>query len=56
MIEYLRAVPEGESVSNSLESYIDDKGMGIDKSQIETAARIFIENKALDNVAIKEKC
>ena len=55
MIEYLRAVPEGESITQALEVYVSEKNQDIYKNEIEIAARIFIENKELDNEAIKEK-
>lgn len=55
MITALRAVPEGTSVSNEIDKYINDSGFDINQSEIDMITETYIENKDLEDDALLQK-
>lgn len=55
MLTTLRQIPEGTSVSNTIENYVQGLGNDINQSEIDKVAETFLENKDLDDEALLSK-
>ncbi|MBN2794978.1 MAG: hypothetical protein JXR88_06205 [Clostridia bacterium] len=55
LLEVLRTIPEGESVTSGIKAYTRDKGFEIKQSEIDAVAEVYIENKDLDDEALLGK-
>lgn len=52
MVEMLKAIPEGESVTAGIKAYTAQEGFDIKQSEIDAVAEIYLENKDLENDAL----
>lgn len=55
LIRVVKEVPEGESISKAVSSFVEESDFNISKADIDAATQLFIENKALEAEALKNK-
>ncbi len=55
MITALREIPEGESVSNNFDMFLEEKNLSIHQADVDKVTELYLENKELDDQMLKEK-
>lgn len=55
MITALRMIPEGESVSNNFDVFLEEKNLSIHQADVDKVTELYLENKELDDQMLKEK-
>ncbi|MCH4886795.1 hypothetical protein EZV73_04405 [Acidaminobacter sp. JC074] len=55
LIAALRMIPEGESVTNNFESYLDENNLSVHQEDVDQVIKLYLENKDLDDQALIDK-
>ncbi len=54
-VSSMRLIPEGESVTNNFEAYLEEKNLNLHQEDVDQVIKLYLENKDLDDQALIDK-